>query len=33
MKTLAAVAWGKGQPLEVEEIDLQGPQKIGRAHV
>ena len=27
MKTLAAVAWGKGQPLEVEEIDLQGPQK------
>lgn len=25
MKTLAAVAWGKGQPLEVEEIDLEGP--------
>ncbi len=27
MKTLAAVAWGKGQPLEVEEIDLQGPKQ------
>jgi S-(hydroxymethyl)glutathione dehydrogenase/alcohol dehydrogenase len=27
VKTLAAVAWGKGQPLEVEEIDLQGPKQ------
>ncbi len=25
MKTRAAVAWKAGQPLEVEEIDLQGP--------
>ena len=25
MKTRAAVAWSAGQPLEVEEIDLQGP--------
>lgn len=25
MKTIAAVAWGPGQPLEVEEIDIQGP--------
>ncbi|MCB0404384.1 MAG: S-(hydroxymethyl)glutathione dehydrogenase/class III alcohol dehydrogenase [Bdellovibrionales bacterium] len=27
MKTRAAVAWAPGQPLEVEELDLQGPQK------
>jgi len=26
MKTRAAVAWSAGQPLEIEEIDLQGPQ-------
>ena len=25
MKTRAAVAWGPNQPLEIEEIDLQGP--------
>ena len=25
MKTRAAVAWSAGQPLEVEEIELQGP--------
>jgi len=25
MKTLAAVAWGKGQPLEIEEVEIQGP--------
>jgi len=25
MKTIAAVAWEKGQPLEVEEIEIQGP--------
>lgn len=25
MKTLAAVAWEKGQPLVIEEIDLEGP--------
>jgi S-(hydroxymethyl)glutathione dehydrogenase / alcohol dehydrogenase len=27
MKTRAAVAWGKGQPLEVEDIEIQGPQR------
>ena len=27
MKTRAAVAWEKGQPLSIEEIDLQGPQE------
>ncbi len=27
MKTRAAVAWGSGLPLEVEEIDLEGPKK------
>jgi S-(hydroxymethyl)glutathione dehydrogenase/alcohol dehydrogenase len=27
MKTRAAVAWGKGQPLEVEEIDIHGPRQ------
>ena len=26
MKTRAAVAWGKGQPLSIEMLDLQGPQ-------
>ncbi len=26
MKTRAAVAWGAGQPLAIEEIELQGPQ-------
>lgn len=25
MKTRAAVAWGAGQPLSIEEVDLQGP--------
>lgn len=25
MKTTAAVAWGKGLPLEIEEIDVEGP--------
>lgn len=25
MKTTAAVAWAKGQPLEIEEVDLDGP--------
>lgn len=27
MKTRAAVAWAKGTPLEIEEIDLEGPKK------
>ena len=27
MKTIAAIAWEAGQPLEVEEIDLEGPRK------
>lgn len=27
MKTRAAVAWGAGEPLEVEEIDLEGPKQ------
>ncbi|MBI1860540.1 MAG: S-(hydroxymethyl)glutathione dehydrogenase/class III alcohol dehydrogenase [Deltaproteobacteria bacterium] len=27
MKTRAAVAWGKNQPLEVEEIDVDGPKR------
>ena len=27
MKTRAAVAWEKGAPLQIEEIDLQGPKK------
>lgn len=27
IKTRAAVAWGPGQPLKIEEVDLQGPQK------
>ena len=27
MKTRAAVAWGAGQPLSVEEVDLEGPKK------
>ncbi len=27
MKTIAAVAWEKGKPLEVEEIDLEGPKQ------
>jgi S-(hydroxymethyl)glutathione dehydrogenase/alcohol dehydrogenase len=26
MKTRAAVAWGAGKPLSIEEVDLQGPQ-------
>jgi S-(hydroxymethyl)glutathione dehydrogenase/alcohol dehydrogenase len=25
MKTKAAVAWAAGKPLEIEEVDLQGP--------
>ena len=25
MKTRAAIAWGPNQPLEIEEIDLEGP--------
>ncbi|MBY0370686.1 alcohol dehydrogenase catalytic domain-containing protein, partial [bacterium] len=32
MKTIAAVAWSAGQPLEVEEIEIQGP-KQGEALV
>lgn len=32
MKTIAAVAWNAGQPLEVEEIEIQGP-KQGEALV
>jgi len=32
MKTRAAVAWSPGQPLEVEEIDIQGP-KAGEVMV
>ena len=27
MKTRAAVAWGAGQPLSVEQVDLEGPKK------
>ena len=27
IKTRAAVAWGPGQPLSVEEVDLMPPQK------
>ncbi len=32
MKTMAAVAWGKGLPLEIEEIEVEGP-KAGEALV
>src|SRR5689334_13625495 len=32
MKTIAAVAWGPNQPLEIEEIDLEGP-KLGEVLV
>ncbi|MCG7362969.1 S-(hydroxymethyl)glutathione dehydrogenase, partial [Roseomonas sp. ACRSG] len=27
MKTRAAVAWEAGQPLSVEEVDLEGPRE------
>ncbi len=27
MKTRAAVAWEAGKPLEIEEVDLQGPKE------
>ncbi|HKV66419.1 MAG TPA: S-(hydroxymethyl)glutathione dehydrogenase, partial [Rhodanobacteraceae bacterium] len=32
MKTRAAVAWEAGQPLSIEEVDLEGP-KVGEVLV